>query len=137
MEKIKVSKKYEAVQVTINTSHRKENNFTKGLTTLGIQGGEIRELITTRIYWTKGGTCTACVWLHSMTHDSASGKSPANSGGYCKESSAVAEALINLGFEFNERISGGVGIRTIEEALNAIGQYISGAEAVKTITQHG
>jgi hypothetical protein len=72
-----------------------------------------------------------------MTHDSASGKSPANSGGYCKESSAVAEALINLGFEFNERISGGVGIRTIEEALNAVGQYVSGAEAVKTITQHG
>ena len=137
METIKVSKKHQAAQVTINTSHRKEKHFAKGLTTLGIQGGEIRELITTRIYWTKGGTCTACVWLHSMTHDSSSGKSPANSGGYCKESSAVAEALINLGFEFNERISGGVGIRTIEEALNAVGQYISGAEAVKTITQHG
>ena len=137
METIKVSKKHAAVQVTINTSHRKEKHFAKGLTTLGIQGGEIRELITTRIYWTKGGTCTACVWLHSMTHDSSSGKSPANSGGYCKESSAVAEALINLGFEFNERISGGVGIRTIEEALNAVGQYVSGAEAVKTITQHG
>ena len=72
-----------------------------------------------------------------MTHDSASGKSPANSGGYCKESSAVAEALTNLGFEFNERISGGVGMRTIEEALNAVGQYISGAKEIKTIIQHG
>ena len=137
METIKVSKKHQATQITIKTSHRKEKHFLKGLTTLGIQGGEIRELITTRIYWTKGGTCTACVWLHSMTHDSSSGKSPANSGGYCKESSAVAEALANLGFEFNERISGGVGMRTIEEALNAVGKYISGAKAVKTITQHG
>ncbi len=137
METIKVIKKHEATQVTIKTSHRKENNFSKGLTTLGIQGGEIRELITTRVYWTKGGTCTACVWLHSMTHDSASGKSPANSGGYCKESSAVAEALTNLGFQFNERISGGVGMRTIEEALNAAGQYISGAKEIKTIIQHG
>lgn len=137
METIKVSKKHEATQITIKTSHRKEKHFAKGLTTLGVQNGEIRELITTRIYWTKGGTCTACVWLHSMTHDSASGKSPANSGGYCKESSAVAEALTNLGFQFNERISNGVGMRTIEEALNAAGQYISGAKEIKTITQHG
>jgi hypothetical protein len=137
METIKVTKKHQATQITIKTSHRKEKHFSKGLTTLGIQEGEIRELIATRIYWTKGGTCTACVWLHSMTHDSASGKSPANSGGYCKESSAVAEALVNLGFEFNERISGGVGMRTIEEALNAVAQYISGAKAVKTIIQHG
>ncbi len=137
METIKVSKKHEATQVTIKTNHRKEKHFSKGLTTLGIQNGEIRELITTRVYWTNGGTCTACVWLHSMTHDSASGKSPANSGGYCKESSAVAEALTNLGFQFNERISNGVGMRTIEEALNAVGQYISGAKEIKTIIQHG
>ena len=136
METIKVTKKHEATQVTIKTSHRKEKNFAKGLTTLGIQNGEIRELITTRVYWTKGGTCTACVWLHSMTYDSASGKSPANSGGYCKESSAVAEALINLGFEFNERLSGGVGMRTIEEALNAVAEYIAGGKGIKTITQH-
>jgi len=138
METIKVSKKHEATQITIKTSHRKEKHFSKGLTTCAVNlKGNISELITTRIYWTKGGTCTACVWLHSMTHDSASGKSPANSGGYCKESSAVAEALTNLGFEFNERISNGVGMRTIEEALNAVGQYISGAKAVKTIIQHG
>jgi len=136
METIKVTKKHEATQVTIKTSHRNEKNFTKGLTTCGIIKGEIRELITTRLYWTKGGTCTACVWLHSMTYDSASGKSPANSGGYCKESSAVAEALTNLGFEFNEPINGGVGMRTIEEALNATARYISGAKVVKTTTQH-
>ena len=72
-----------------------------------------------------------------MTWDSASGKSPANSGGYCKESNAVAEALTLLGFQFNESINGGIGMRTIEEALNAVGRYISGAEEVKTITQHG
>lgn len=138
METIKVIKKHEATQITIKTSHRKEKHFSKGLTTCGVNmKGNISELITTRIYWTNGGTCTACVWLHSMTHDSASGKSPANSGGYCKESSAVAEALTNLGFQFNERISNGVGMRTIEEALNAAGQYISGAKEIKTITQHG
>jgi len=137
METIKVSKKHEATQATIKTSHRNEKNFSKGLTTCGIINGEIRELITTRLYWTKGGTCTACVWLHSMTWDSSSGKSPANSGGYCKESNAVGEALTLLGFEFNESINGGVGMRTIEEALNAVGRYISGAEAIKTITQHG
>lgn len=136
-EKIKVTKKHEATQVTIKTSHRKEKNFTKGLTTLALINGEIREAITTRLYWTKGGTCTACVWLHSMTYDSASGKSPANSGGYCKESSAVAEALTNLGFKFNEHINGGVGMRTIEEALNATAEYITGAKVIKTITQHG
>jgi len=137
MKKIEVIKKQEATQVTIKTSHRKEKNFTKGLTTCGIINGEIKELITTRIYWTNSGTCTACVWLHRMTWDSASGKSPANSGGYCKESNAVAEALTLLGFQFNESINGGIGMRTIEEALNAVGRYISGAEEVKTITQHG
>lgn len=137
METIKVTKQNEATQVTIKTSHRNEKNFSKGLTTCGLINGEIKELITTRIYWTTGGTCTACVWLHSGTHDSASGKSPANSLRYCKESSAVAEALTLLGFQFNEHINNGVGMRTIEEALNAVGRYISGAEAVKTITQHG
>lgn len=138
METIKVTKKHEATQVTINTKHRKEKLFTKGLSTcvVNLKGG-ISEVITTRIYWTKGGTCTACVWLHCGTWDSGSGKSPANSGGYCKESSAVAEALTNLGFQFNEHINGGIGMRTIEEALNAVGQYISGAKVVKTITQHG
>lgn len=138
MKTIKVTKKHEATQVTIKTNHRNEKNFSKGLTTCIVNlKGNISEVITTRIYWTKGGTCTACVWLHSMTHDSASGKSSANSGGYCKESSAVAEALTLLGFEFSEPINGGVGMRTIEEALNAVGQYISGAKVVKTITQHG
>ena len=138
METIKVTKKHEATQTTIKTSHRSEKNFSKGLTTCGVNmKGNISELITTRIYWTKGGTCTACVWLHSMTHDSASGKSPANSGGYCKESNAVSEALTNLGFQFNEHISGGVGMRTIEEALNATAEYITGSKEVKTITQHG
>ena len=138
METIKVTKKHEATQVTINAKHRKEKLFTKGLSTCVVNlKGNISEVITTRIYWTKGGTCTACVWLHCGTWDSASGKSPANSGGYHKESSAVAEALTLLGFQFNEHIGGGVGMRTIEEALNAVGQYISGAKVVKTITQHG
>lgn len=137
METIKVTKQNEATQVTIKTSHRNEKNFSKGLTTCGVMEGEIKELITTRIYWTKGGTCTACVWLHYGTWDSASGISPANSGGYCKESSAIAEALTNLGFQFNEHINGGIGMYTIEEALNAVGQYISGAKVVNTITQHG
>lgn len=138
METIKVIKKHEATQVTIKTSHRKEKNFSKGLSTCVVNiKGNISEVITTRLYWTKGGTCTACVWLHCGTWDSASGISPANSGGYCKESNAIAEALTNLGFQFNEHINGGIGMRTIEEALNAVGQYISGAKVVKTITQHG
>lgn len=137
METIKVFKKHEATQVTINTKHRKEKLFTKGLTTCGVIDGEIKELISTRIYWTKGGTCTACVWLHCGTWDSASGISPANSGGYNKESSAVAEALSYLGFQFNHHINGGIGMPIMEEALDAVGQYISGAQVVKTITQHG
>lgn len=138
METIKVIKKHEATQVTINAKHRKEKLFSKGLSTcvVNLKGG-ISEVITTRLYWTKGGTCTACVWLHCGTWDSASGISPANSGGYNKESSAIAEALTNLGFQFNEHINGGIGMYTIEEALNAVGQYISGAKVVKTITQNG
>ena len=134
---MKVSKLNPATAVTINTAHRKENNFTKGLSTCVILDGKIKEIITTRIYWTKGGTCTACIWLNSGTYDSASGKSPANSGGYCKESSAAAEALYKLGFIFSERISGGVGMRTIEEALESAAKYLSGANEVTTITQHG
>jgi len=134
---MKVSKLNPAKAVNINTAHRKENNFTKGLTICATIDGKIKEVITTRLYWTKGGTCTACVWLHSGTWDSASGKSPANSGGYCKESNAVGEALTKLGFEFTESINGGVGMRTIEEALEAAAKYLSGAKEVKTITQHG
>lgn len=137
MKNLKVTKLNEATQLTINTAHRKENNFTKGLSTCAIVEGQIKEVITTRLYWTNGGTCTACVWLHAGTYDSASGKSPANSGGYCKESSAVAEALTNLGFEFSEYISNGVGMRTIEEALNASAEYLTGVKEAKTITQHG
>ena len=134
METIKVSKKHEATQINIKTSHRKEKNFSKGLSTcvVNLKGG-ISEVITTRLYWTKGGTCTACVWLHCGTYDGASGR--ATGYGYCKESAAAAEALANVGFTFNEWIGGGIGMQTIQEALKAAAENITG-KPCQILTAH-
>ncbi len=59
----------------INAKHRKEKLFTNASTLLAINGGEIRELMTVRWYWTNA-RCYCCLWIHNdanLTGASGSG----------------------------------------------------------------
>jgi hypothetical protein len=71
--------------------------------------------------------------LHCGTYDGASGK--ATGYGYCKESAAAAEALVNVGFAFNERIGGGIGMHTIQDALKAAAENLTG-KPCQILTAH-
>ena len=135
METIKAQLK-EAAQITINWKHRieKAHGFQKQLTAVYIEGGKIREAITLRTYASSSFyTWSACVWLHCGTYDGASGK--ASGHHYCKESAAAAEALVNVGFAFNERIGGGIGMHAIQDALKAAAENLTG-KPCQIITAH-
>ena len=123
-------------QTQIKTAHRKEGGagFQRQLTAVCIDGKEITEVATLRTYASSTfNTWSACVWLHVATWDAASAS--ASGYGYCKQSAAAAQALKNLGFDFEEPIYGGVGMYTIEKAFQAAAEKITGKDC-QVITAH-
>lgn len=63
--------------------------------------------VIARFYWTKGGTCHACVWINALAkgvHVSGGGK--AGGYGYHKASAALQAALDDAGVTLPHDISG-------------------------------
>jgi hypothetical protein len=114
----------------INAKHRKEKLFTNASTLLAINGGEIRELMTVRWYWTNA-RCYCCLWIHNDANlTGASGSGFVGGGGYHKTSAAMQKALDSAGIELDIHIDG-CGDSAIESALHAIGEAMKALELAR------
>ena len=102
---------------SINRSHRKENHFLSEISTFVMDGKELKNVVTLRIYGTNAKNYV-CIWIYSdKIHTSGSG----SAGGYgChRPSEAAAEAISNAGIELSVDISGR-GESTMIRAAEAI-----------------
>jgi hypothetical protein len=97
-------------------SNRKENGgFTnecavivpRVVPLLGKKATEYFTPIIARIYWSKGGTAYACIWINSATKGIyTSGGGKAGGGGYHKASAALQSALDDAGVILPDNIAG-------------------------------
>ena len=119
-----------AAKTKFTTSHRKEGKcYFHSYTVISLAekpwaDGQMREVITARIYGTGSGN-TACLWINAPytkkypegLHVSGSGR--AGGYGYHRPSAALGEAIVNAGFTLDSCISGR-GESAMWEALLAI-----------------
>lgn len=87
-------------------------------------GNTMHPAIVARIYWSKGGTCYACVWIYAHKKGvSVSGGGRATGYGYHKASAALQSALDDAGVQLHENI-GGRGESAMVDALGAIAKAL-------------
>jgi len=82
-----------------------------------------RSVAIFRTYIT-GTAFHCCAWFYGAD-GYGSGYGKATGGGYCKESTAMDEAIANAGIALDQRF-GGVGDTAIRDAALAIGRKLSG-----------
>lgn len=106
---------------SINRSHRKENHFDGEYQVIALNGDNtICRKISCRLYSTQA-TNYCCIWI-SKAGEMISGSGSAGGYGYNRMSAAVAHALDQCGYKFDEGISG-VGESAVERALMAVAEY--------------
>jgi len=98
-------------------SHRRENNFMEQYTGFVLIDGELREIVTLRIYGTNAKNY-ACLWYNNIA-EWASGSGSAGGYGYHRPSAAAQEAFDTAGVTLSECISGR-GDSAIREAVEAL-----------------
>ena len=91
------------------------------------EGRTMQSVIIARIYWSKGATCYACVWVHGSSAPknpvSTSGGGKAGGYGYHKASAALEAALDDAGVVLSEAI-GGRGESAMTDALAAMARAL-------------
>ena len=82
------------------------------------------------------GTAFHCCAWFSGKDSYGSGYGKATGGGYCKESTAIDEAIANAGIALDKRF-GGIGESAIREAAMTIGRKLSGKRNLILHKAHG
>lgn len=113
------------MKATINPRDKFNANYRKDSLHHGykvIEAATGKTVVDARIYWPHS-VAYAAVWINSETlHASGTGK--AGGYGYCKQSAALAEALVNAGVTLSENISG-VGHIAMRDAVLAVARAAS------------
>lgn len=100
-----------------NLNHRKENHFQQQYTGLVLDGNELREAVTLRIYGTSAVNYAALWYNNGKKWARGTGK--AGGYGYHRPSAAAAEAFEAAGVELESDISGS-GSAAIESAVKSL-----------------
>ena len=108
----------------LTPAHRKENNFREEYSAFYIdENGEMRTLVTLRIYSTES-RAYACCWIScGYTQVWTRGSGYAGGYGYHRASAAAEEALAKAGVVLSEHINGR-GDSAILEAVKAVGECL-------------
>jgi hypothetical protein len=115
---------------------------TSSYSVVGIYKGEIVSPVTVRVWMgrsSNASTVYASVWLSGVKDSSfhSSGHGTAGGYGYCKESTAIGEALHSAGITLhrgNDRsYIGGVGSYAIRESLEAIAKGLGIRSKIRII----
>lgn len=139
MADFKISK-FEPTAYNLKSSHRKEDNFSKSYTFVTFDRmakndrDRFKTSIDIRLYWTKSGTCYACIWINNFGVY-ASGSAVAGGWGYHKESHAIEHAFISMGIYFTQSW-GGSGDSAIERAMWQVAKRLSPKVNVKNSYIH-
>ena len=108
----------------LTAAHRKENNFREEYAAFYIdEAGEMRTLVTLRIYSTES-RAYACCWIScGYTQVWTRGSGYAGGCGYHRASAAASNALYAAGASLSDDISGR-GDSAIIEAVKAVGECL-------------
>ncbi len=108
---------------------------------IAFSDGKFRELVTVRWYMSRSSKASVIyctVWLHNAVFENshghwtdASASGQAGGGGYCKQSAAFADAMLQAGIKFDQDISGR-GIDVVADGLIALGEF-SGYKHIKLV----
>ena len=101
-------------------THRKDKGFQRQLTGCAVVGGEIKEIVTVRIYGTPS-TVFACLWINGLN---CSGSGKATGYGFHRASEALHYAIKSAGIELSEAINGR-GDGSMIEAVEAILKHLN------------
>jgi hypothetical protein len=119
----------------IKRTHRKENGLHRGYKVLAIDNNrKVHHAVDCRLYW-PAERVYCCIW-YSNGEIYGSGSGYAGGYGYCKQSAAIADALIACGIDYDTHLSG-VGLEKAREVLKAIGQYLYPDAQIEVVEFYG
>ena len=119
----------------IKSTHRKENKLHRGYKVLAIDNNrKVHHAVDCRLYW-PAERVYCCIW-YGNGEIYGSGSGWAGGYGYCKQSAAIADALIACGIDYDTHLSG-VGLEKAKEVLKAIGQYLYPDAQIEVVEFYG